>query len=148
MNLAAAYLGNGQLRQAADLWKEIVRTQPNRSDVRLDLATAQWQLGEYDNARYHFAYVLKSDPTNARALNGVGMWYHRNAQFSAAAESFRGAIKSNPNFVPAYNNLGIVYEKMNKRPEAIKLFEKALSIDPNNAEVRRNLERVRSQYKG
>jgi tetratricopeptide (TPR) repeat protein len=76
------------------------------------------------------------------------MWYHRNAQFSAAAESFRGAIKSNPNFVPAYNNLGIVYEKMNKRPEAIKLFEKALSIDPNNAEVRRNLERVRSQYKG
>ncbi len=147
LSLSASYLRAGQMPQAMDLWKQILRAQPNRNAVRLDLATAQWEAGEYENSRFHFNYALKQDPTSARANNGVGMWNHRNAKFAAAEANFRAAIRSDRRYIPAYNNLAIVLEKMNRREEAIKILESALAIDANSKEVKENLDRLKAAIK-
>lgn len=145
LNLAAAYANSNRLREAMVLWREFIKANPNRNDVRLDLAASQWMLGDHANARFHYATVLKSDPTNFRALNGIGLWHLERTELEKAEAAFRGSIRSNSTYVPAYNNLAIALERMNKMREAISVLERAAAIDPNAKEVQDNLARMKKR---
>lgn len=145
MNIAACHVKLGQISEAVEIWRGVVRANPNRMDVRLDLADGLWNTGDTPGARFHYATVLKNDPNNARALNGMGMWALLQTQNDEAADYFRKSINANRKYIPAFQNLAIVLERQNKISEAIKTLEAALAMDANNDSVKEQLARLKSE---
>ncbi|QYK53683.1 MAG: tetratricopeptide repeat protein [Fimbriimonadaceae bacterium] len=145
LNVASAHVKLGQLNEAVEIWRGVVRSNPKRMDVRLDLADGLWNLGDTPGARFHYAYVNKEQPNNARALNGLGMWALLQTQHDEAASLFRQSLNNDRKFVPAYQNLAIVLERQNKVSEAIKVLEAALAVDKDNDGVQQQLSRLKSR---
>ncbi|MFM9874270.1 MAG: tetratricopeptide repeat protein [Fimbriimonadaceae bacterium] len=144
LNRAACHVKLGQIGDAVEIWRGIVRTNPERMDVRLDLADGLWNTGDTPGARFHYATVLKTQTNNARALNGLGMWALLQTQNDEAEDYFRKAKSADIKFVPAYQNLAVVLERKNKKAEAIKVLEAALSMDKDNDAVKQQLARLKS----
>lgn len=144
LNVAACHVKLGQINEAVEIWRGVVRANPNRLDVRLDLADGLWNTGDTPGARFHYATALKTQPNNARALNGLGMWALLQTQNDEAEDYFRKSKSSDIKFIPAYQNLAIVLERKNKKPEAVKVLEAALAMDSDNDAVKQQLARLKS----
>ena len=143
-NLAAAAARAGDFRTAVPIWSSILTQDKTDQEVRLLLADALFDTGDTKAALSMYNEILVAKPKSAAALDGIGRCSLRKASYVSAEASFRSAILADKGFVPAYNNLAVVLEKMNKRSEAISYLEKAASMDENNADVQKNLKRMRS----
>jgi len=144
MNLAAAAVSASQLPKAIEAWKDIVRIEPTRSDVRLDLANALWHAGDIDGARFHYMQILQRDKDNAEALNGLGLCYLRTDKLPQAEAAFRSATKAKSTYAAAYNNLAITLEREKQPAKAIEALTEALQNSPDNEEIKKNLARLRT----
>lgn len=144
MNLAAACVKTGNAKRAAGIWKAVLHGDVNNLSLRLDLANALWDSGDFEGAHFHYLEVLKRDKNNFEALNGVGLYYLRASKLAPAEAAFRSSIESNAKFIPAYNNLALTLERMNRKSLAINTLEHAAKLDPNDAEVKRNLRRLKA----
>lgn len=143
LNYAACLLKVGRTDDAVGIWKSFLHGNGARTDVRLDLAAALWQRGDYEGARYHYVEVLKTDANNTRALNGVGLYQYQFDKLADAVKSFTRVIELDSKFLAAYNNLAVTYERQNKMKLAIATLEAALKINPNFEDAKRNLARMR-----
>ena len=126
------------------VWSDILRETPNDQEVRVLLADALYETGDTKASLAMYKQILAAKPNSASALDGLGRCHLRDANYAAAEAALRSAIKADSKFVPAYNNLAVVLEKMNKRAEAISLLETAAKLDENNADVQKNLKRMRA----
>jgi superkiller protein 3 len=144
VNLGSAAVNAGQTGKAVAAWKEVIKAEPGRTPIRLQLANALWELGDVEGARYHYLQILGRDKNHPEALNGIGLSHLRAGKLPQAEAAFRSAIEAKPTYVAAHNNLAITLERMGQRAEAIKILEKALKIAPDDPDVRANLERMRS----
>ncbi len=144
VNLGAAAANAGDMPKAIGAWKEVLRAEPGRVAVRLDLANALYEAGETDAARFHYTQVLASNKRSAEALNGLGLCHLNGNKLPQAEAAFRSAVEADAKLMAAHNNLAIVLERSGRREEAIRILEKAAKIDPSDADVQRNLQRMRT----
>lgn len=144
MNVAACHVRLGETAEAVEIWREMVRLHPDRTELRLDLADGLWNTGDTPGARFHYATALNAQPDSARALNGLGMWALLQTQNDEAEDYFRKALRADRKFIAAYQNLAIVLERKNRVPDAIKTLEAALAMDPDNEAVKEHLARLKS----
>jgi serine/threonine protein kinase/tetratricopeptide (TPR) repeat protein len=84
-----------------------------------------WMKGEMDDARQKFEQVVKLDPKNDNAWNGLG-WANFNSGKVAPAEmAFQRAVAINPSHPAARNGLGQIRLAQRKYDEAETQFLKA-----------------------
>ncbi len=143
-NLAAAYVKAERLNEAIEIWREIIRADAKRVDVRLNLADAYWNLGRPNDARFHYATVLQSNPNDARANNGMGLYFLQQTENAKAEQHLRRAVQADARYLPAHVNLAIALEKQNKIAEAILMLERALKVDENYKPAQDALLRLKS----
>ena len=143
-NLAAAEARDGDYRDAMPIWSDLLKTKPTDQEVRLLLDDALYDTGDTKASLVLYKQIIATNPNSAPALDGIGRCHLQDSSFAAAEAALRSAIKADKSYVPAYNNLAVVLEKMNKRAEAISYLEKAASMDANNADVQKNLKRMKS----
>ncbi|MBS1709527.1 MAG: tetratricopeptide repeat protein [Armatimonadetes bacterium] len=142
-NWAASLASADRMPEAVAVWKDLLHKDEKNTAVRLDLADALWNTGDNQGARYHYAVVLQAEPKNARALNGLGLWYLLQSQNRDAERMFKQATEAKPDFAYAFNNLAITLERLNRVPEAIKALETAVRLKPDFQEAKKNLARLK-----
>jgi Tfp pilus assembly protein PilF len=140
--LAVAYVKLDKTQEAVNVWRDVVRMDGSQTEARLNLADGLWNMGLVRDARFHYTTVLKNQPSNARALNGMGLWHLSQGDSKQAESFFRRSMNSDGNYLPAYNNLAISLERLNQKAQAILILRKALQKDPNFDDARTNLERL------
>lgn len=144
LNVAACHVKLGHMGDAMSIWRDIVRAEPKRTDVRLDLADALWNSGDSATARFHYSEALKQDAGSARALNGLGMWTLLQSDTKGAESYFRKAVQADRTLGVAYVNLAVVLERQNRVKEAVTVLESAVKADPDNADAKKALARLKS----
>ncbi len=144
LNMAACLSKIGRLDDSIEIWKNVIRSEGSRNDVRLDLADALWNTGDTPGARFHYATVVKSDTSNYRALNGLGMWSLLQSDNKAAASYFERSKNAKKDFTVAYHNLAVAYERLNRIADAKSTLNTLLNIDPENADAKKMLARLNS----
>ncbi len=80
-----------------------------------------------------FSSMLRTDPCNTMALNGLGVVYMDQGRFGEASRVLVKAIRLDPDFSKAYLNLGAVYLKCNRLSLAEYEFKKAIALNPDYA---------------
>jgi len=98
--------------------------------------------GRYDEAKKSFTEMIKIDPNDAQAYNGLGEAYREMDQWDEALKRYKEAIRIDPDNSNGYTGLGDVYRDMGKYDEAIKCYKEAIRIDPDNSRGYYKLGRV------
>jgi cytochrome c-type biogenesis protein CcmH/NrfG len=91
-------------------------------------------------AKAAYENAIEIDPTNAKALRGIGFIHLRNSDFDEAASAYKMSTASEPKNAEGWAGLGQAYLGLRSLDEAESAFRKAQAIDPNNATLKRGME--------
>ncbi|MDE0084613.1 MAG: tetratricopeptide repeat protein, partial [Candidatus Poribacteria bacterium] len=157
-NLIAAYHQSAQdlinrknYRAAIKLLQKAVDLLPTASNLRISLAHAYQNIGDYQRAQTELELVLKGDPNNQQATTEQINLYIRRGNalvqqknYPAALTQFT-AIPENERDIVIDNIIGYLYLVQGEFSEALTAFEKVVSKDSRNTSTYRNLVSLESQ---
>ena len=92
-------------------------------------------------AEERYRAAIEADPTNASALDNLGLLLQTvRKQPDEAEKCYRAAIEADSTHAPALHNLGSLLQFVRKQPdEAEKCLRAAIEADPTNAPALNNL---------
>lgn len=120
--------------------EEAMRNYPEESEVYLDYAILQDELGGTDKALAAMKKLLAAKPDDPYALNYIGYtWADRGENLDQALAYVRRAVAQKPDDGFVLDSLGWVLFKMGRYPEAVAELEKALAIEPDDPTINEHL---------
>jgi tetratricopeptide (TPR) repeat protein len=139
LNKAIGFHQAGQFGQAAQLYGEILKLDPNQSDSLHLLGMVASQA--------HRPELAIDLIRKAIALNGGAAAYHSNlgsilqaqGRLAEAGASYTQALALDPHLPEIHLNLGLLLQTQGKLPEAVAEYEAAIVLNPGMAEAHSNL---------
>lgn len=130
-NAARQYFQN-----AADNYKEILKTDSNSSDIWVRLGMLQRQLGNYDAAISSFEQATKADPKNVNALLNEAMLFELQGNKDKAGETYNRILGLDPENWLALNNIAFLNaDKGTNLDQAMTWAERAKKRQPNSPQI-------------
>ncbi|MBM4137553.1 MAG: tetratricopeptide repeat protein [Nitrospira sp.] len=139
LQLAAKHYQAGDLQQAEHIYREILKVQPDNTDVLHFIGIVFYQIGNYDLAIQYLIKTLELQPNNADVYYNLGNAYVEKGQFDEAIDCFKKSLQLNPNIAEAYNNLGVVIQKKGSPNDALPYFQKAFQLNHDFIDAYYNL---------
>jgi Flp pilus assembly protein TadD len=129
---AADQLYNAQKwDEAITAYRGIMTKAPSLSVINLQIAAAYRNKKEYDNAITAYNDLLKVDPTNDRAIVGIGMTNLEKGDLKAAEETLTKAAEGAKPTREVFYNLGEVKFSKGEADQAALWYQKASDADPS-----------------
>ncbi len=136
--LAADSLRKGDYRQAEQLFRLVLNSDPRHVGALHGLGLVAFSAGNHDLAVTCLHQAVSLKPDHADALYHLGNVLWVQGKLNQAADSFRQALTFNPNLTNALNNLGGVLLQQGRPAEALTCLENALRLQPDDAEAHHN----------
>lgn len=131
---ATALYQQGQLKEAASLYRKILSVEPAHCDANHMLGLLRMQEGRFVEAAEALANALKAQPHNAEALSNYGNVLKILGHFEEALMSYEAALSLSE--VPVFwFNRGLVLMDLRRFEDAVASYDSALSIAPDYAEA-------------
>jgi tetratricopeptide (TPR) repeat protein len=137
--LAVKNRQKNNLQVAENLYKEVLKINPDHFESIFDLGTLLAQTKRFDLAKPLLQKAIQIQPNYARAHNSLGITFSKLGENQKAISSYEKAIQINPNYAMAHNNLGITFLELGEKRKSKSSFEKAIKIQPNYAHAYWNL---------
>jgi predicted O-linked N-acetylglucosamine transferase (SPINDLY family) len=134
--------GQGKLDQAAHLYKEILKFQPDNVSVAYNLGIIYQDTSQLDEAVFYYRKAILLDPNLADAYFNLGLIFHQKGRLENALEAYEKALALDPDSADIHNNLGAVLKDRGQLDEAISSYRQALRINPRFADALNNLGNV------
>jgi len=123
----------GRLKEAEEIYRQVLVAQPENSDALYLLGTIASQLGRAEESIELIQQAIRIKPANADYHNNLGVILTSARQTEAAIDAYRKAIALKPNYPEALYNLGIALVELNRTEEAVDAFRRSNSHKPNAA---------------
>ena len=147
--LSVAYAKTGRVKLAEDelklLEREISSNSANsdKADLYNALGFIAFEKGEVQASIDYYEKVLKVQPNNTTALNGLGyVFAETNQNLSRALSLCRQATDAKPNYAPYLDSLAWVYYKMHFNHEAKKVIKQVYESMPNDEIVKKHYNEI------
>jgi len=137
--LALQHHQAGNLRQAEQLYQQILHADPGHAEAHNLLGMLAYQMGRIDEALTHCRHVLRLRPDAPEAHNNLGNALRSQGKLEEAVIYCRQALSLRPDFAEAHNNLGTALAELERPDEAVASLREAVRINPNFAEAWSNL---------
>ena len=137
--LALQHHRAGRLREAENLYKQILTHDPKHADATRLLGVIARQMGRNDIAVDLIRRAIALRPGYAQAHSNLGNVLRDTGQLDDAIAAYRHAIALSPNLAEAHNNLGNALKDKGQPDEAIAAYRQAISVNPNFPEAYSNL---------
>ena len=129
----------GDLKGAAQAWREITEIDPQNADGWVNLGRAAVQEGDMDRARVVLEKALALQPKLARANYFYARVLRSEGNYDDAASRLKLVLDQYPRDRVVRNDLGRIYFLQRKYSDAIKEFQDTLSIDPEDLQANYNM---------
>jgi protein O-GlcNAc transferase len=129
----------GELAQAEQLYRQVLRLQPGHFDGLHLLGIVHHQRGEYREAVRRIGSALAVNPASAAANNNRGAALKELGRHAEAIESYDRAIALKPDYAEAFNNRGVVLVALKRFAEAMASCDRAAALRPDFPEAFNNL---------
>lgn len=139
LSLAIGMHQQGQLSDAAILYRSILEVIPDQPDALHYLGVLLHQTGESEAGIEMINRSISVNPDYTDAHNNLGNVFKEKGQLQQAAAAYRKVIDLNPKHADALNNLGIVLKDLREFDEAIAVFHRAIEHRPNSSDTYQNL---------
>ena len=114
---------------AEDLYKEILKTNPNHFGSIFYLGSLLVQTKRFNSAKSLLQKAIGIKPDYANAHSNLGLVFQQLGEPQKARSCYEKAIQIKPNFGFAHNNLGVVFQQLGEPQKAISCYEKAIQIE-------------------
>jgi type IV pilus assembly protein PilF len=131
LQLAAAYLGNGDLSNARRHLGNADQLDPNNSEAAAIWGLVYSREGEDQLAEAQFRRALRLDEGNSQARNNYAAFLFAQARYPDAYEQLRQVVSDTAyaQRPQAFENLGIAALRLGRVTEAEAAFARALELD-------------------
>ena len=126
---------SGKAEEAARLYTEVLRTEPNQLHALYPLGLLRFQAGIYGEAERLMGRACQINPRMAEAHFVRGCCLQRLNRIEEALSAFAEAVTIKPMFVEALINRGAALLALNRQQEALADFRAVLGINPSNPGV-------------
>ncbi len=109
-----------------------------QTSALLKQAIALHQQGKLQKAQKTYQRVLKAEPKNFFALDGLGTLHGQQGQFDSAIKYFNQAAMLRPDDFAIHFNLGLALLQLKRHDDALACFAQAISLNANFAEAYNN----------
>jgi type IV pilus assembly protein PilF len=135
IELAGAYLREGQMEEALKNAKKAIIVDPSSSNAHYVFALVQQRIGQQQVAGDAYRKAVSLNPRNPDALNGYGLFLCKEQRYEEADAQFRRAL-SNPLYKTpwlAQHNAGFCLEQAGKLEAAENDYRAVLQRNPRFA---------------
>jgi tetratricopeptide (TPR) repeat protein len=142
--MARISLGNarqqaGQINEAMEQYREVLRLDPNQEHANLDLGVALAMTGQLEEATNCFARALRNRPDWSGTHLNLGLALFELGDFSGALTHYAEAVRLDSNAVVAFTSLAGDLSARGKSDEAVRYYLEALRFNPADAEAHYHL---------
>lgn len=131
--LGTHYVKTGRISEAATVYEQLSRIDPDNPDVWANLAAAASHAGDLDRMKRHLDQARQIAPQSARAMIGMGNYYAKKNQPGEARKWFGRAVQADPQDYLAHVGLGIQSIRLGRLREGMKHVERAVVLKPDFA---------------
>ncbi len=115
---------------------------PGDIEIYINLGSAYYDKGDYDNALTVYRKALELNPINPKIHCNLGYLHWGKGDIEDAIKEYELSIRYDKNYDIAYNNLGVIYlDDLGHVKKAADLFQRAIDCNPNYALAYYNLAR-------
>ena len=129
----------GQLPRAEQLYRQVLRVDPQHVRALHLLGLLTHQAGRSDLAVEYISQALRLKPDFAEAHCNLGMALAKQDKLAEAVVCYEEALRIKPDHAEAHNNLANALRKQGKLDEAVNSYLEALRFKPDTAETHCNL---------
>ena len=132
-NLGTAYMRSGDYPRAMVEYKEMIKLKPKLPDGHYNLANVCVKAGDLDLAIEEYKKTVALNPTDAAALNCLGMAIKQKSGYTPEAiAAFEEATRLGPSCATYFLNLGLAYKDTGKPDLALAALKRAVGLQPRN----------------
>jgi len=137
--LAVEHHQAGRLREAENLYRQILSYQPRHAEALYMLGMLAGQLGRNEVAVDLLGQAIAVRPNSADAHSDLSAALLALCQSDAAVSAARRAIALDPNLAEAYGNLGNALSQGAQLSDAIVAYRQAIALNPDLPQAHSNL---------
>jgi len=119
------------LDQAVLAYQKAVDAAPEWVEARINLGTAMYQLGRFEEALEHFSIAVEFEPENALAEFNLGCVFEQLGKTSEAVLHLSNAVELVPSLADAHLNLALAFEKNGQLQNALRHLSLYVRYEPN-----------------
>jgi tetratricopeptide (TPR) repeat protein len=139
LELALTHHRAGELRQAEQLYREILQVDPRHVNALHLLGLVTHQVGRSDLAIDLISQAIGIKPDFAEAHNNLAIALKELGRLDQAVASYKRAVDLKPDYLEAHSNLAVALVERGRLEEALASAERALRLKPDFAEAHNNL---------
>lgn len=132
-------MANGQYKNAAQMYGQLVQKKPEEKKYQLAMADAMRRSGMYDEAAIQYKKLENDKQYGLDAKEGLGLSYLEDGEFDRAGDELAVVMEKDPKRWRTVNGIGILFTTKQMYPEARQYFQEATSLAPDNVSVKNNL---------
>jgi len=144
MNLAEIYRRRGDTEQQMEMYRLAIEKSPSHRNARLNLGIMHEEQGRLSEAIVFYRGEVALDRTNEYAFWVLGRAFHRDEQWENMETAFNRLTMISPNNTDYYLFRAQAQIRQNKIAEALRSLESAQTLRPDDAQIRRNINHLRS----
>ena len=144
-NLGEALARQERYEEAIGHFEEVLRIEPEDTDMYYNLGLAMSSLGRYEEAVEHFNAFIAENPGHVGARLKIGRALIELERFDEAVAHFEEALRVAPSSVDAHFYLALVSIKQEKFEDAISHLRTVLRYQPNHPTAAQVLEQVQQR---
>ncbi len=133
---ADAYERANLFEKSVRVYKQILKRDPNRVTVLLNLGGLYYRKGMFSKAIPYYERVIRANPKHYQGHYWLAMCYWKLDRYYAAINTLEEVIETLPTFKDALNLMGECYERIGEAAKAEHYYLKAISADPNGFVIR------------
>ena len=132
---AFEYDNLGKLDKAKELYLEVLKEDPNNSEIYKLLGIAEAKSKNYNKALEYLIKALAIKKKDAYLLNSIANVYFELGSVLLAIEYYYKSIEIKLDFYQSYINKGLAQKQIKDFEGAMQSFDKAIEIEPKNLEA-------------
>jgi Flp pilus assembly protein TadD len=130
LQIALDHHKSGRLAEAEDIYRAILKDNPDDANALNLLGSLAGELGRYDEAITLLKKAAAIGPTHAQFHGNLGALYQKLYRYDKAIASLRTAVALRPDYAVAHQNLGNAYLAVSDLKNAEMDLRKAVALAP------------------
>jgi len=142
VNLARAYLDQGQSGKAREILDAVMLPETKNSDAWNVLGRVELAQQDLQKATEAFTRAIELNPSNAYAFNNLGYVHIQMESWQAASEALEAAVQLKEDVAFFHNNLAVSYERMGQLDRALAEYKEAVRLRPDYDKALASMTRI------